>query len=265
MNARYGNMVKVLNIDIDDVSMQELLDGRVRPRFLIPVNVDVLMKLQKDSEFFGDVSRHRDETCICLDSQIIRLAVALILGKSFQEKISGSDFFPAFCNYHAENPDVRIFLAGAMEGVAHEAGQQINKRVGREIIVATASPPFGFEKDEQESEKLVQRINDSGATVLALGVGAPKQEKWIYRYAARLPGISFFMAVGATIDFEAGNVSRAPAWINHIGLEWLYRLALEPRRLTRRYLVDDIPFFWHLLTQRMGRYSTPFGGHSDGR
>ena len=152
--------VRVLNIDIDDVSMEELLDGTATPRFLIPVNVDVLMKLQKDYDFYTALEKHRDETCVCLDSQIIRYASALILSKDFQEKVSGSDYFPAFCQYNAGNPDVRIFLAGAIEGVAREAARRINNRVGRGIIVDAVSPPFGFDNDVRQCEELVRHINE---------------------------------------------------------------------------------------------------------
>jgi exopolysaccharide biosynthesis WecB/TagA/CpsF family protein len=100
-------------------------------------------------------------------------------------------------------------------------------------------------------------INKSEATVLAIGVGAPKQEKWIYKYKNRLAKINFFFAIGATIDFEADNVKRAPRWMSEIGFEWLYRLFSEPHRLWKRYLVEDLPFFWLILKQKFNLYTIP--------
>ncbi len=115
------------------------------------------------------------------------------------------------------------------------------------MIVDSYSPSWGFENDKQECQKIVEMINLSQATVLAIGVGAPKQEKWIYKYRNQLPNIKIFLAIGATIDFEAGHVKRAPKWMREVGLEWLHRLISEPRRLWKRYLLEDIPFFWLIL------------------
>ncbi|NER31345.1 MAG: WecB/TagA/CpsF family glycosyltransferase, partial [Symploca sp. SIO1C4] len=86
------------------------------------------------------------------------------------------------------------------------------------------------------------------------GVGAPKQEKWICKYKSKLPQIKIFMAIGATIDFEAGNINRAPKWVSEVGMEWLYRLLSEPQRLWKRYLVDDPLFFWLILKQKLKLY-----------
>jgi N-acetylglucosaminyldiphosphoundecaprenol N-acetyl-beta-D-mannosaminyltransferase len=161
------------------------------------------------------------------------------LGTPLKEKISGSDLFPAFYEYHKNNEDIKIFLLGAREGVALEAQKKINSKIGRPIIVGAHSPSFGFEKDEEECSKMIELINQSGATVLAVGVGAPKQEKFICKYKDKLPNIKIFLAIGATIDFEAGNIKRAPKWVSEAGLEWLYRLLSEPKRLWKRYLVPD--------------------------
>ena len=176
------------------------------------------------------------------------------MGNPIKEKISGSDLFPAFYEYNKYNEDVRIFLLGAKEGVAQKALENINRKVGREIVIAAHSPSFGFEKDEQECQDIIDRINHSEATVLAVGVGAPKQEKWIAKYRDRLPKIKIFLAIGATIDFEAGEVARSPKVMSEMGLEWLYRLSSEPNRLWKRYLVDSLPLFWLVGKQKLNQY-----------
>jgi N-acetylglucosaminyldiphosphoundecaprenol N-acetyl-beta-D-mannosaminyltransferase len=118
---------------------------------------------------------------------------------------------------------------------------------------------FGFEEDELECQRIIDLINQSDANVLAIGVGAPKQEKFIYKFKHRFKHIKIFMAVGATLDFEAGNIQRAPKWVSEMGLEWLYRLLSEPRRLWRRYLLEGPQFFWLALLQKLNLYTNPFG------
>ena len=245
--------VQILNVRLHDLTRDELL-ARLQSGMVINPNVDVIMKLQTDEEFFR-VSQ-RAELCIC-DSQIVKYAAAF-LGTPLRARFPGPDLFAEFCAYHAGNPQSRVFLLGAAEGVAEKARRNVNSRVGREIITHAHSPSFGFERDEVESNRIIERINASGCTVLAVGVGCPKQEKWLGRYRARMPGVKIFLCIGATIDFEAGNVRRAPRWMSDAGLEWLFRIWADPRRLLRRYLVDDLPFFWLLLKQRIGLYKSPF-------
>ena len=240
--------VNVLGVELHNLTRSQLLNRLTDGVFFNP-NADVIMKLRHDPEFHHIF--HQAEYRIC-DSRIVQMA-ASFLGTPIVEKISGSDFFGEFCTYHRENPDIRVFLLGAMPGVAATAQQRINERCRRDIIVGAHSPSYGFEKNDAECTELVERVNSSGATVLAVGVGAPKQEKWIMRHKNRMPGVRIFMAIGATIDFEAGNVPRAPKWMSRVGLEWLYRLLREPKRLWRRYLVENPPFLWLVLKQRMGR------------
>lgn len=241
--------VKILNIEIDNLSKSEFLE-KFQSGVVFTPNVDHLIKLQKDLDFQQAYSMSDYKVC---DSQVLIYA-SKFLGTPIKEKISGSDLFPAFYNYHQYNHNIRIFLLGAGEGVANIAQNKINQKVGRNIIVATYSPPFGFEQDEQECEKIVQMINNSDATVLAIGVGAPKQEKWIYKHKGKLPYIKIYMAVGATIDFEAGNVKRCPQWMSKVGLEWLFRILCDPKRLWKRYLIDDLPFFRLIIQQKLNLY-----------
>ena len=101
-------------------------------------------------------------------------------------------------------------------------------------------------------------INDSCANVVLVGVGCPKQEKWIDTHKAQMPGVDIWMALGATIDFEAGNIKRAPKIWRSLYMEWFYRFLQEPKRMYKRYFVDDPIFFWYLFKQKMGLYKNPF-------
>lgn len=256
------NKIKLLNVSIDNLSQAELLQ-KLKSGIVFTPNVDHLMKLQDDRDFYDCYNLASYKLC---DSKIL-FYTSRFLGTPIKEKISGSDLFPAFYEYHKSNKDIKIFLLGAREGVALEAQNRINKKIGRKIIVGAHSPSFGFEKDEEECLRMIEIINQSGATVLAVGVGAPKQEKFICKYKDKLPNIKIFLAIGATIDFEAGNIKRAPKWISESGLEWLYRLLCEPKRLWKRYLIHGPSFFWLVFKQRFNFYINPltsnYVGHSD--
>lgn len=250
MSTPPNQRVNLLNISLDNLSMEELLKRLSEGGVVVTPNVDHMIKLQRDPEFHR-VYRHSDYV-VC-DSQIL-LYASKILGRPVQEKISGSDLFPAFYTYYKDDERVRIFLLGGPPGVAELAQQRINAKVGRKMVIDTYCPPFGFERDGAENDRIIAQINQSGATVLAVGLGAPKQEKWIHQFKHRLPGIKTFLAIGATINFEAGYTSRSPEWMSKSGLEWIYRLASEPQRLWKRYLVDDLPFGWLLIQQLLNRY-----------
>ncbi|TVQ54438.1 MAG: glycosyltransferase [Spirulina sp. DLM2.Bin59] len=249
--------INILNITIDNLSLAQLLKDIKQGGFIVTPNADHLMQLQRDPEFFNI---YRNADYVICDSQIL-VYISWFFGQKINEKISGSDFFPAFYWHYRNDPDVRIFLLGAGPGVALQAQKKINQKVGREMVVATYSPSYGFEKNEAECQQIVELINNTNANVLAVGLGAPKQEKWIYKYRPMLQGIKTFLAIGATIDFEAGVVPRAPRRLSDTGLEWLYRLIREPRRLWRRYLLGIIPMLVLILRQKLGiyRYKKPLG------
>lgn len=245
------NKINILSVLIDNLTMTELLEKLRFGGVVFTPNVDHIIKLQKDREFYRVYNAADYRVC---DSQLVMYA-SQFLGQPIKEKISGSDLFPAYCQYYRDDEDVKIFLLGGPVGVAEIACQNINRKVGREIVVDYYSPPFGFEKSEAECQKIIEKIKRSGATVLAVGLGAPKQEKWIYHYKNQLNNIKLFFAIGATIEFEAGYRPRAPKWMSEAGLEWLYRLISEPKRLWKRYLIDDLPFFMLILRQKFNLYA----------
>lgn len=248
-----GDRIKIFNVEVDNLTKTELLE-KFQEGVLITPNVDHLIKLQKDKDFF---ELYRKAEYVTVDSKIVQLALKF-LGTPVKEVITGSGFFPSFYEYHRNNESIKIFLLGAAPGVADEAMRKINGKVGREIVVGAHSPSFGFEKNKQECDAIVELINSSSANVLVVGVGAPKQEKWIYSYKSKLDNIKIYLAIGATIDFEAEKVKRAPVIVQKLAMEWLYRLVKEPRRLWRRYIIEDMPFFKLVLMQKKGKYQNPF-------
>lgn len=237
--------VEILDVEIDNLSQSELIEQLRAGGVVFTPNVDHIVKLQSDP-LFQAAYRFADYR-VC-DSQLLLWASKLI-GTPIKEKVSGSDLFPAFYQRYSDDEEIAIFLLGSSTGVAATAMDKINAKVGREIVVGAHSPSFQFLDDWEENEAIIRAINDSKATVLAIGVGAPKQEKWLLHHRDRLKHVKIAMAVGATIDFEAGRTKRSPAWVSELGLEWLYRLLREPKRLWKRYLLEDVVFF-QLLARR---------------
>lgn len=245
---------KILNVEIDNISQEELL-AQLKRGVLVTPNVDQIVKLQSDKEFYNIVKGA--EWVIC-DSKILYLS-AKLLKTPLPEAIPGSSFFPAFYEYHKNDENCKIFLLGAMDGVAKKAMDNINQKVGRQMVVGAYSPSYGFEKKQEENESIYKMINESEANVVLVGVGCPKQEKWIDAHKGKMSGVDIWMALGATIDFEAGNIKRAPKIWRSLYMEWFYRFLQEPRRMFKRYFVDDPIFFWFLFKQKMGLYKNPFG------
>jgi exopolysaccharide biosynthesis WecB/TagA/CpsF family protein len=245
--------VRLLNVDFDNITMDELVDS-FREGLLVTVHVDMIMKLQKDREFYEILHNFDVVTC---DSQIL-FAASRLLGTPLKERVSGSDFFPLYYTKHKDDPGVTIFLCGGGPGIAERAARNINAKVGREMVVGTDSPPFDYDKRPGEIDRMIAKINESRATVLLVGLGAGRQEKFIIQNRDRMPHVKAYLPLGGTIDYEAGTLERPHPLITDIGLEWLYRLLREPKQRWHRYLVHQPPVLYQLARQRLGIYRNPF-------
>ncbi len=245
--------IKLLNVEVDNITMDELLDS-FKEGTLLTLHVDMIMKLQKDRQFYDILPRFDIVTC---DSQILVVA-ARLLGTPFKERVSGSDFFPRYYMRHRSDPGVTVFICGGGPGVADVAGKNVNAKVGREMVVGTDSPPLDFDSRPGEVDRMVAKINESRATVLLVGLGAGRQEKFIVKNRERMPHVKTFLPLGGTIDYEAGKLERPPTWITNGGLEWFYRLLSEPRQRWYRYLVHQPGVIHRLVQQRLGTYHDPF-------
>jgi N-acetylglucosaminyldiphosphoundecaprenol N-acetyl-beta-D-mannosaminyltransferase len=249
--GRSWRRARILNAWVDGLTVEdvlELLDEGV----LFTINPEHLYQLQRNEEF---ARAYANATYISCDSRYVYLALKLI-GRNVEHRATGSDIVPAYWRKHAKNGAVTMFLLGAEAGVAEKARERINRLADREIVVGAHGPSFDFLDDEIECTQAIEMINRSGATCLVVGLGAPKQEIWIDRHRVRMPGVKVFMGVGATIDYEAEAVKRAPGWMRHNGLEWVYRVLTEPRRYVRRY-VRNTEFLWLALLDAMHLYHAP--------
>lgn len=153
-------------------------------------------------------------------------------GKPLPERVAGSDLIFHLCE-EAAREGSRVFLLGGGEGVAEEAARRLVARYPSLRIVGTECPPFREPTPEEESA-LLDQIRTAAPDLLFVAFGQPKGERWILEHYERL-GVPVSVQVGASLDFAAGRVRRAPRWMQKTGLEWVFRLALEPRRLAGRY------------------------------
>lgn len=169
-------------------------------------------------------------------------------------RVAGADLMDALCAASLATGQSHFFFGGK-PGVAEAAARRLGERYPGLVVAGIFSPPMrDIGPDfvlEAEALGEVERIAASGADFIWVGISSPKQEYWMMQ-AAPLIGRGVFLGVGAAFDFHSGAVKRAPAWMRNNGLEWLHRLASEPRRLWRRYLVLAPKFVWLLLAHRLG-------------
>ena len=123
-------------------------------------------------------------------------------------------------------------------------------------IVDTDCPPYGFEKDSDELARIKAKITRVVPHLLFVGLGTPKQERWIYENYRDL-NVPMAIGIGASFEFVSGIVARAPNWMQKVGLEWFFRLLIEPRRLWKRYFIGNPLFLWHVLKQKLGLLRLP--------
>ncbi len=143
-----------------------------------------------------------------------------------------------------------IALMGGHLAAGERAAQRLRDAGGR--VAVTTSPPMGFAIGSAEDLESVSAISGSGARIVFVGLGSPKQELWMAAHAADMPR-TVMVGIGQGIDVLGGRVPAAPAWMTRIGVEWAFRLTQDPRRLARRYLWDDPRFFWWMLRARSAR------------
>lgn len=235
---------RLFGIDFDVVTMRDAVDWVFRKvaigrqshsRFVVTPNVNLTLRHQNEASF-RRVVHHADMT-ICDGQPLVRLS--RWFKKRLPERVAGSDL--VFQIFEAAVPEMplKVFLLGAAPGVAETAKDNIHQRWDGVQVVGTCSPDLGFEKDAKQNEQIVQQINDSEADILIIGLGAPKQETWAFDYRFEL-NTAVALCVGGTIDFLAGEQTRAPGIVRRMGVEWIWRMATNPGRLAKRYLKDSL-------------------------
>lgn len=240
-------VISLFGMKIDAVDMAVAVDRvlvwcaepRVEKcRYVVTPNVDHAVMFQTDADlqqaYAGAAMVLADGAPVVLASRLLR--------KALPERVAGSDLVPALFEAVSQKSSdstqpLRVFLLGAGPGVADRAADVIHDRWRGVEVVGTLSPPMGFEHDESENQQILQSVADCQPDLVLIGLGAPKQELWIGRHADQLQARAA-LCIGATIDFIAGEKSRAPRIMQKLGLEWIHRVATEPKRLAKRYARD---------------------------
>ena len=176
---------------------------------------------------------------------------AHLTGKPLREKLSGSDMVMGLSEVAARE-GWSIFFLGAEAGVGAEAARRLTLQYPGLRVAGWHSPPMGFHADAEENRRTLDIVREASPDICFVALGAPVQELWMHRNY-RESGAVVMAGIGAGIDFAAGRKKRAPAWMQHSGTEWLWRLLHEPRRLWRRYLVEDARFAPIMLNELFKR------------
>lgn len=237
---RYIGKQPLLNTYVNNLNMVEAirviedLISRKHKSYIVAVNVDVIVKIENDSKLKEIV----DNADIVLVDGKPLIWISEFYKKPVKEKVSGSDLVPELCKV-AACKGYTMFILGGKDGVAERAKQKLLGWFPEIKIVGTYAPPLGFEKNEKELIKINDMISKSKPDILIACLGCPKQEKWIYdNYKKYNATVS--ICAGATVDFLAGDIDRAPRWMREYGLEWFFRFLQEPNRLFKRYFLDDM-------------------------
>lgn len=241
MSAR----ISLFGMELDALRMAEAVDQVYRwvaesdheCRYVVTPNVDHAVMFQEHS---GLRAAYADASLVLADGAPVVWA-ARLLRRPLPQRVPGSDLAPALFECAAARGGLSAYLLGAASGVGDRAAANIMRRWPQVRVTGVDSPPPGFERDAQANAAILAKIAAVRPDVLLIGLGAPKQELWVHAHRAAIQA-KVALCVGATIDFLAGEKARAPLWMRKSGLEWLHRLATEPRRLAKRYARDAMIF-----------------------
>lgn len=219
--------------------VRAFLDSR-QPHQIVTVNVDFLSIAERDSDFRSLIN----QADLAVADGMPLVWASRLQQHPLPERVAGVDLVEASCEVAATEGH-GVFLLGAAPGVAEAAAQTLQDRHPGLRIAGVYSPPFGA-MDPEEDRHIVELIRRAAPGLLFVALGAPRQDHWIRAHLHEL-NVPVAMGVGCVFDLLAGSVSRAPAWMQRVGLEWAFRLGQEPGRLWRRYIVNDVPTVARLM------------------
>ncbi|SJM93086.1 WecB/TagA/CpsF family glycosyltransferase [Crenothrix polyspora] len=237
--------IDMMGCYIDNLSMAETLQAIEKliqsgePSQHVAVNVDKVVKANKDP----NLQRIINECALISADGMPIVWASRLLGKPLKERVTGVDLFEALMACSAEKA-WRIYFLGATEAIVGKVKQHYETKYPDILIVGYRN---GYWLPEQE-KVVVEHIKLAQADLLFVAMSSPQKEQFLGRYQAEMK-IPFAMGVGGTFDVVAGKIKRAPLWMQQSGLEWFYRFLQEPRRMYKRYFIEDMMFFWLMLKE----------------
>ena len=221
------------------------------PGYVVTPNAQHLLLLRKQKRFREIYSR----AFLCVPDGVPLLWAARFLGTPLKGRVNGTDLFERLAEMSARK-GLSIYLLGGRPGAAEGAAKILMARHPLLRIVGIYCPPYGFEKDPEQLRMINLSITKASPDLLFVGLGAPKQEQWMADNLSRI-GVPVALGIGGSFELVSGMIKRAPLWMQGSGLEWLFRLGCEPRRLWKRYLLGNIAFVSLVVIQRIGLLRAP--------
>ena len=242
--------VKIDNYTFDDV-VERITDHAMKgvvPSYVVTPNAQHVLSLQRDADFRSIY----EKAFLAVPDGVSLLWSAKFLKTPLNGRVNGTDLFEELSAV-AVRKGLKVFLLGGRPGAAEAAKKTLQARHPNLQIVGTHCPPYGFESQPEELASINSKIKAAAPDILFVGLGAPKQEKWIYQNYQEL-GVPVSLGIGVSFELVADMVQRAPLWMQKWGLEWLFRLIVEPKRLWKRYVMGNPQFMWLVIKQRLGFY-----------
>ncbi|MGW4639195.1 WecB/TagA/CpsF family glycosyltransferase [Sphaerisporangium sp. NPDC004334] len=247
--------VTVAGVTVDTLTEEQVVEHVVtalrqgRGGHVVTPNVDICRACSRDPEVRAIV----EGADLAVPDGMPLVWASKLLGTPVPERITGADLIWSL-SAAAASAGLSVYLVGGLPGVAVRAAEVLSDRHPGLRVAGVVSPPFGFETSAEGLAAVREALLRARPDLVFVGLGFPKQDRLIGLLRADLPQ-AWFVGCGSAIGFAAGAVRRAPEWMRRSGLEWLFRLAAEPGRLARRYLVDDLPFALRLLTSCLLRHA----------
>jgi len=246
--------IKIISLSVANLSFAEQVSQICQwalakaSKVVCCANVHMVVEAYKDKEFSKQLEK---ADLITPDGMPLvwytRKRAGVVL-----ERVAGMDLLPALCQQAVEK-SLKIFFLGSTEEILMAIKRRLTKDYPRIQLAGLLAPPFRSLSLQEEAE-LIKRINASGAELVFVSFGCPKQEKWMLRNKNKIKAV--MVGVGGAFSVFAGKQKRAPLWMQKNGLEWLYRLIKEPRRLLMRYLVTNMYFIWLITAETLGLLKT---------
>jgi N-acetylglucosaminyldiphosphoundecaprenol N-acetyl-beta-D-mannosaminyltransferase len=246
-STRAISRVSLMSVELDSLTEAEVLErvgaalDREEGGWIMPVNLDVLRQLHRDTSL-REMAARAD---VVLADGMPLVWASRMCGTPVPERVAGSDLVSSLPRVAATR-GASVFLLGGDPGVAEAAADCLSERIPKLRVAGTLCPERGFERDPERLREITAAVAAAKPSVVLVGLGFPKQERLIEHLRVALPQ-AWFVCVGISFSFLCGSVRRAPRWMQATGLEWLHRVAQEPRRLTKRYLIHGLPFAARLL------------------
>lgn len=244
--------VRLVGVEFDPLTLDATVShitsqlAHRRGGWVITANLDHLQRARRDADYRDMLG----EADLVVADGMPLIWAARLRGTPLPERVAGSSMVDPLAGA-AARAGRSVFLLGANPGVADKAAELLKARYPDLEIAGTLCPPMGFETDRVEMDKIASALAENRPDIVLVALGSPKQERLIRDIRGLLPA-SWWLGVGISLSFLTGEVSRAPSWMQRLGLEWAHRLWQEPGRLAKRYLVYGLPFAVRLMVGAFG-------------